>query len=308
MSHLETQLLVFLEHRRIQPPKEEREQVYAAAAKPRRVLGVLPLGDHGVPAPPTRGQVYATLPTEVTIPFGLHINADWLLDISRSGFLEIEDNAWQCGIVDQIADILTSFLSWVARTFSDPVTIKEAFKVLASPSLERGDFEALFAKEAWLSRVRTQLEDAAVLPVWNEETNALSFAKPGDAIVPPKPLAKAFSDKPALRPSILLKGPVLRRTLLGSNAFNLLHQADLLTEMVPEELERAWQDGLEHWWETLADDQKVRRDLLFRIWAAVAELASQDVWRGVGLPCIRTVTEKWLLRARGGILQRVFPC
>ena len=61
------------------------EQVYADASRTRRVLGVLPLDNEGMPAPPTCGRVYATLPTEVTLPFGLHINADWLLNISRSG-------------------------------------------------------------------------------------------------------------------------------------------------------------------------------------------------------------------------------
>lgn len=75
----------FLEHRSIQPSEDEREQVYADAARPRRVLGLLPLDDNGMPAPPIRGRVYATLPTNVTLPFGLHINADWLLNISRSG-------------------------------------------------------------------------------------------------------------------------------------------------------------------------------------------------------------------------------
>ena len=87
----------FLEHRRIQPAEEERERVYAAAAKPRRVLGVLPLDDLGIPTPPPRGRIYATLPTEVTLPFGLHINADWLLNISRTGLGEIEDRPLATG-------------------------------------------------------------------------------------------------------------------------------------------------------------------------------------------------------------------
>ena len=50
----------FLEHRRIQPTEEDREQVYAEAARPRRVLGVLPLDDAAGPVPPPRGRVYAT--------------------------------------------------------------------------------------------------------------------------------------------------------------------------------------------------------------------------------------------------------
>ena len=297
----------FLEHRRIRPSEAEREQVYAEAARPRRVLGVLPLDDGGTPAPPARGWVYATLPTDVALPFGLHINADWLLNISRSGLREIEDNLWQRDIVDRIADVLASFLHWTARTFSEPAAAKAAFEVLAPPSRGAGGLEALFAEECWLSGLRTRLEDAAVLPVWTEETEALAFAKPGDAILPPPPLAQAFEEQPALRPAVLLKGPVLIDEVLGSGARDLLCQAGLLAGMPPRELEQAWPDGLARWWKTLADEQEVRRTLLFRIWAAVAELTSEDPWRGVDLPCIRTVTGRWLPVNKTVFFDEPFP-
>ena len=284
----------FLEHRRIQPLEEEREQVYADAARPRRVLGLLPLDDDGIPAPPDRGKVYATLPTEVTLPFCLHVNADWLLNISRSGLREIEDNPWQRDIVDRIADVLASFLDWTARTFSEPAPAQAAFEALAPPSPEAGGIEALLAEERWLSRLRTLLEDAAVLPVWTEETDALTFAKPSNAILPPPPLAKAFKEQPALRPAVLLKGPVVMDEVLGSGARDLLDQADLLAEMSPQDLDRAWPDGLARWWKTLADERDGRRALLFRIWAAVADLTSRDPWRDAVLPCVRTATGRWL--------------
>ena len=128
----------FLEHRRIQPSEEEREEVYAEAARTRTILGVLPLDDDGVPAPLMRGRVHATLPTDVTVPFGLHINADWLLDISRSGLREVEENSWQRGIVDSIAEILARFLDWCADTLAEPHSAKAAFKALVLPSHEGG--------------------------------------------------------------------------------------------------------------------------------------------------------------------------
>ena len=284
----------FLEDRKIRPSEEEREQVYADAARPRRVLGLLPLDDDGTPAPPSRGRVYATLPTEVRLPFGLHVNADWLLNISRSGLREIEDNPWQRDIVDRIADVLASFLGWTARTFSEPAPAQAAFAVLGAPSPGAGGLEALLAEERWLSRLRTLLEDAAVLPVWTEETDALTFAKPSDAVLPPSPLAEAFKERPALRPAVLLKGPVVMVEVLGSGARDLLDQAGLLTEMSPRDLEITWPDGLARWWKTLADKQEDRRDLLFRIWAAVSELTSEGPWRNANLPCVRTATGRWL--------------
>ena len=82
--------------------------------------------------------------------------------------------------------------------------------------------------------------------------------------------------------------------LLGADALDLLKRIGLLAEMSPQELEQAWPDGLKIWWRALADKPEHRRHLLFRIWAAIAALADDDAWRDVGLPCCRTVTEKWL--------------
>ena len=224
--------------------------MYTDAARPRQVLGVLPLDNDGVPAPPDRGNVYATLPTEVTLPFGLphHINADWLLNISRSGLREIEDNPWQRDVADKIADVLARFLDWCAVTHAKPDAAQATFKALALPSSEAGGLEALLAEERWLLRLRDRIEDAAVIPVWTEETGTLAYAKPGDTLVPPVPLAKAFRTQPELRPSVLLKRRVLRNDVLGSNGLRLLHRMGLLTEMSPRELGRAWDGGLEYWW------------------------------------------------------------
>lgn len=285
----------FLEHRRIQPTEDERERVYVEAARDRQVLGVLPLDDYGVPAPPKRGRIYATLPTEVTLPFGLHINADWLLNISRTGLREIEENPWQRDIVDQIAEVLASFLRWIAGACSKPDAAKAAFAALALPSAEEGSrLEALLAEKRWLARLRAQLEVAAVLPVFTAPAGALGFAKPSEAIIPPTSLADAFEAEPALLPAILMQGQVLARDVLGSGAHALLAQAGLLQEMAPEDLEQSWAGGLESWWEALSGEESDRRALLFRLWGAVAELASDEVWRSVELPCVRTAGGAWL--------------
>ena len=285
----------FLAHRHIQPddlPEEEREQVYAAAARPRRVLGVLPLDDFGLPDPPAQGQLYATLPTDVALPFGLHVNADWLLNISRTGLREIEDNPWQRDIADRIADVLASFLVWVARTFSDPDTVGHALTVLASPSQESGGLEAILAEQRWLSRLRDLLDSAGVVPVWTDGGDVLSFAAPRDVIVPPAPLAAAFEQQPALRPATLLNGSVLVRQVLGAGGRKLMASAGLLAEMSQDHLEQTWSDGLERWWEQIADNEPARRDLLLRLWAAVSRLP-ETKWSTVRLRCVRTADGTW---------------
>ncbi|MYD72692.1 MAG: sensor histidine kinase [Acidobacteria bacterium] len=240
----------FLVHRHIRPddlPEDEREEVYTAAARPRSVLGVLPLDDVGAPDPPTRGQLYATLPTEITLPFGLHINADWLLNISRTGLREIEDNPWQRDIADRIADVLASFLVWVARTFSDPNIVSHALTALALPSREPGGLEAILAERSWLWRLRELLDGARVVPVWSDGGDDVSFAVPRDVIVPPVPLAAAFEQEPALRPATLLNGPVLVRHVLGAGGCELMTFAGFLTEVPEDQLEQTWADGLDRW-------------------------------------------------------------
>ena len=282
----------FLEHRRIWPTEENREEIYATAARPRTVLGVLPLDDEGVPLPLRRGQVYATLPTKVTLPFGLYINADWLLNISRTGLGEVEDDPWQRDIADCIADVLLSFVSWIARTFSTPDATRAAFAALASPSQESKGLEAILAKPRWLTRLRDRLEDAEVVPVWTDG-RSLSFAAPHEAIVPPAALAAVFERQPALRPAVLLRGPVLARHVLGSGGRELMDSAGLLTEMSQRDLKQLWAGGLEKWWEGLGDEELVRRDLLFHLWAAVSRLTSATAWSTTDLPCVRTADGTW---------------
>ena len=238
----------FLEHRKIQPTEDKRDQVYADAGRPRPILGVLPLDNEGLPIPPSRGCVYATLPTEVTLPFGLHVNADWLLNISRSGLRGLEDNPWQRGIADCIVELLAQFLHWSADRLIEPHAAKTAFQALAPPSPEAGGLDTLLAEDDWLSRLRDRLADATVIPVWTAETDRLAFAKPRDALVPPIPLARAFRAQPKLQPAVLLKGPVLRDDVLGPGAVELLRQLDLYAEMIPRDLEHVWKRGLEEWW------------------------------------------------------------
>ncbi len=266
------------------------------ASTTRRVLGVLPLNDRGVPERLNKGRIYATLPTEVELPLGFHVHADWLLTISRTGLREIEHNPWQQEIVDRIADVLAGVLGWAARTFSEPDSAKAAFAALAPlapPSPKAGGLEASLAGERWLSRLRCLLEDASVLPVWAAETGALGFAKPSEAIVPPAPFAKAFEEEPALRPAALLRGPVLNHQVLGEGGRKLLDRAGLLVEMSSSNLEQAWAGGLESWWKKLEDNETKRRDLLFRVWGAVSELTSDEAWPTTNLPCIRTAGGAW---------------
>ena len=303
-----TAIARFLEHRDIRTTEENRERVYEEAARPRCVLGVMPLDRDGLPKPPPQGRVYALLPTEVTLPFGIHINADWLPNISRTGLPEIEDNAWQRDTADRIADVLACFLKWVAHSCPDPDAAKRAFSALACPSSDgTNGLERLLAEERWLSRLRAKLEDAAVLPVWAEQSGSLTFAKPSETIVPPVVLQEAFEARPALRPAVLMQGNVLRHKVLGNDAWELLTQIELLAEMPPLDLEQTWNGGLEYWWKTLGGGDVERRDLLFHLWAAVAKLMSQSDWQAIEIPCVRTVAGTWIPVTKSAFFNESLP-
>ena len=296
----------FLEYRRIQPKEDEREKVYEQAARKRRVLGILPLDDRWTPIPPERGRIYATLPTEVTLPFRIHVNADWLLNISRMGLGEIE-NAWQREIVDRIADVLGCLLDWVSRACSEPDTIKAGFAVLASPASEAVGIEAILAEEPWLSRLRDALKDAAVFPVWTERSSAIAFARPDETLVPPTPLADAFEEEPALEPGLLMNGPVLARAVLGSGAAGLLRRIRLLRTMTSGDLERAWAGGLQNWWSQLGAEKGARRDLMFRIWGALSMLNPEGDWSTEKLRCVRTESGQWQSACESAFMNELLP-
>ena len=145
-----------------------------------------------------------------------------------------------------------------------------------------------------MSRFRNQLQAAAVIPVWTESADDLAYARPGDVIVPPMPVAEVFANRPGLKPATLLNGPVLMHEVLGRRAHGFLRTVGLLTEMSPKSFESTWKDGLEDWWISLAGDDGDRRTVLFHLWAAMAKLSVDDRWANLGIRCVRSVTGAWV--------------
>ena len=297
----------FLEHRKIKPLEEEKEKTYAEVSRPRRVLGVLPLDADGKPKTSGRGRVYATLPTDVLLPFGLHINADWLLDISRTGLREIEDNQWQRELVDHIADVLARFLVWSAETYSDPKEAKASFDTLAAPEQEAGGLEALLSEKRWLARLRKLLVNSAVLPAWTEKRVPLGYAAPIDTVAPPDPLAKIFKEMPDILPAILLNRNVVNLEILSTGAQELMEKANLLVEIGPSELGRAWPKGLRRWWKIQSGAKERRQVMLLRIWAAMAELSEDAEWYDFRPRCVLTMAGNWITAEQATIFKENLP-
>lgn len=297
----------FLEHRKIRPSQDESEQVYSDAARTRRVIGVLPLDNNGEPAPPAKGRVYAPLPTELMLPFGIHISADWLLNISRGDLRDIEDNPWQREIVDKIGDVLALYLGWSASACLQLTVARKAFSVFRSELSGDGALESLFASERWLTKFRDRVEDASVIPVWTDAGDRVAYSRPADAVVPPEEFADAFRDQPELRPLVLLRGNVVVRSVLGPGALRLFQGIDLLPEMNPPELERLWAGGLEDWWTALPDKAATRRDLIFRVWAAVSKLVTREAWTDFNPRCVRSLSGEWVTSREATFLNESLP-
>ena len=297
----------FLEHREIQPDDQEKEKVYRDVSRVRHVWGVLPLDNEGNPQPPKRGKVYATLPTEVKLPFGIHVSADWLLDIRRGDLREVDSNPWQIEIVEKIACILGQVLKWSAKTFTNPDTVKATFGILRPPSSELSSFESLIAGEQWLSKFRDYIENANVIPVWGEKLGELEYASSVNTLVPPSPFMSAFSEQPNLRPAVLLRGQVLMNCAIGRQAKEFLTSIRILNDLLPKELEEKWENGLEEWWCSLPNEDEIRRDLLFLVWGAVAEIVTKEGWGDLTLPCLRSIEGNWQSVEEATYLNEALP-
>ena len=107
----------FLEHRQISPTTpEEQEKVYREASQRRQVAVFLRINDLDVPIPQDRGSAYALLPTDVTFPLGLHVQADWLLVVTRREMMQIQGNRWHEEILEQLPILIRYYLEWLVSS------------------------------------------------------------------------------------------------------------------------------------------------------------------------------------------------
>ena len=102
----------------------------------RRVVALLPLDTDGRPDPTTRGLAYATLPTQARLPFGFHLQADWLVDLDRQNLRSVEGNAWQEAIVRQVPELVRQILVWLK---TQPEQSRgRGYSTLADPTKDDG--------------------------------------------------------------------------------------------------------------------------------------------------------------------------
>jgi hypothetical protein len=282
----------FLEVRRLRPTDGEEHAFNEAVRREREVVGIVPVDERGIPCPPPVGRVYATLPTQATLPFCFHLNADWLLTISRTGLRELEDNAWQREIVAGAAHVISQFLQWLTTNHSDPAALATGYSIFSPLTPENTTtLSRSFALDNWRNLLANLLADSPDVPAWAGGT--LTMCRPGEVVALPEELSQVFANRVERRPDLLFGGPVLATRALSPTGRSFFEWLGLLKSLSPAEAASIVRDRISGWWSILPGEDSARFDVLFELWAALGALERVDpAWRQ--LPCVPTDSGGWI--------------
>ena len=262
--------------------QQTHEQVSDDGQRIRReVVGLVPIDRDGLPDPPQHGLVYATLPTQVQVPFGFHLQADWFVDIDRQNLRDVYNDAWQELIVRQVPEIVRQFLVWLA-TQSDPAR-KRGYRALCNPNNDYGILSKSF--QALRDHLVHALSGEPVVPI--QGVGARRFQTPDAVSRLPGPLRRDFGRHPHWRPDLLFCRDLIDDELLSTGATKfatwLGWGRDIDRDSVP------WPDKLPQWWDALSED--TRMEALFALWGAIKDLNWNDA------PVVPTEAGTWVRMA-----------
>lgn len=239
----------------------------------RQVVGLLPLDDAGLPQPADRGCVYATLPTQVRIPFGFHLQADWFVNVDRQQLRDVAGDAWQEAIVGEVPEIVRQLLIWLS---GEPDAVRErGYCALCKPDDDGGQLaDPLRNLREDLART---LADQPIVPVHGPRR----FCTPEQATVLPEPFNADFGS--SWCPDLLFGPTVMDKHLLGKRATDFADWLKWGSAVEADDI--AWRDALPNWWRALPED--VRPKALFALWRGVA----QNEWHHA--PVVPTKADGW---------------
>ena len=288
----EPAVLRFLQHRQIQPAPDERESVLLAARRLREVVLFCELSSDGSPLLVNRGQCFSLLPTGQTTCLGLHLQAEWLLDISRREPMRISGDAWQEEIILQVPYLLRAYLEWLVSDETDGAeNWANGYEAFPGPGDENELDTALRAHQAKTS-LCALLEDCEFLP-FDSPADRIEFASPRDARLLPDALRGAVGRASGIPPEIF--GPkIVESDTLGPRATAFLLDTGLLDRLTPAELTEHWADGkLGSWYDAGGDT----RDAAYtRLIIGLAGLDSVQEWSEAELRCLPAPDGTWHMR------------
>lgn len=283
----------FLEHRQIVPLPNEKEKVYSEASKKRQVAVFFEIGDGGAPIPLDRGSAFALLPTGVTFPIGLHVQADWLLVVTRREIMQLEGNEWHEEILDQLPCLLRYYLEWLVNARGNHWN--RGYEALPGQPSEDREGDRWFVSQRCLDALRLALETLAFLPTPPSEDGSITFLQPSEGRILPKPFTKVFEDA-TFFPRALFGDHIVSSHLLGARARQCLERLTLLSELTAQELvDRGTTGAVKIWLELFPEDE--RHQKLIKLLDALGEMNANPDWKDAPLLCLPTVSGDWTHRA-----------
>lgn len=282
----------FLEHRALKPAPADEEKVYGDASRQRKVEIFFPLDKDGAPDLPDSGEAFATLPTSISLPLGVHINADWLLAITREELMDIgsSDNAWQDEIRAQIPGLIGAYLEWLGSTEGPSSVGEDSYKIFPKAD-EDGGMPDWMAGEEFAGLLKSTLSEIDCLPAFpDEETGTFSLLEPKTARALPEKFYASFTDNKGYKLQTLFGANIIDTNTLGGRATSYLRKTGIISELTGPELSAFWgETKVKEWADALPED--ARFSGLYSILKSVESLPA--AWGGRDLICIPSEGEKY---------------
>lgn len=288
----EAAVLRFLRHRQIQPSPDERESVLSRAKRLREVSLFCELSADGSPLPVHRGQCFSLVPTGQTTCLGMHLQADWLLDISRREPMRIANDPWQQEILEQVPFLLSAYLDWLVSEETEGAQSWSDGYGAVPGETENTEIDAALHGGSVARMLCSLLVGSRFIPCDADE-GKVSFVTPAKARLLPEALKRGVAGDQAL--SVRVFGSTIVDTgTLGLRALTFLKRNNLLRSLTPDELKEKWESGkLGTWYKHGGDAPDPR---YVRLIAGLAELDSGTAWATADLRCLPAADGVWRSR------------
>ena len=250
------EMRAFLEARR----KLKEQQDDQGQRPERQVVALLPLDNDGRPNPPDHGRAYATLPTRTRVPFGFHLQADWLVDLDRRNLRPVEENAWQQAIVRQVPELVRQTLVWLKKQPRD--SKQRGYRFLGDPTKDNGPLSVALGRLH--EDFSNAIGDLKVVPTHGAKED--DYCGLREAARLPGRFRDDFGRQPLWRPELLFGQKLMQEQILGKPGVDFLRWLGCAREVSANDVR--WAATVPTWWSALKDElpDDVRSEALFALW------------------------------------------
>jgi len=280
----------FVEHRELYIIDEEEDHdLVEEVFKPRNVQIFCRIDENNVPMLPDEGKAFAVLPTQQKVPIRINVQADWLLDISRKGFMESNNNLWHQEIFQQVPYLIKCFLEWlVSDEHPRKVNWYDGYNII--PRINIKNIKSEYYGNEFIDILSMVLRDVKFLPSVND--NGISFLSPAESIYLPVPLDKNLNNLES-KPWLLFGNDIIDAKLIGQQALNAIKGLKLSEELSLVSLgQRLENDRVANWLASWTEPER-RKRMVISLLASLNELKIQEDSNNVPLKCLPTEDWDW---------------